>query len=393
VEEAKNNDFFLSYAGIKLRKVRSHVQITVRIFTIFGEQFFMKLTALRFCLGLATIFYAGNALAADPAFKVFGTSVSMDEVAKEKQGDFYEIEKKKYELIESMAYEKFLEKYWEKKASDQKSTVAEARRVYMEKNTKISDSEVKQMVEKYKDNPQFAKFSKDEQQKQVREFLRDRASRNLEMDIIKQGRKSGDLVIAFPEPKEPVFAISLTDADQTRYGPGIDDIKPIVCDKKSCPITIVEYSEFQCPFCSKAMPAVKKILTEYRGKISWTVRDFPLSFHDRARPAAVAAHCAGDQGKYWGMYQAMFDNQTELQDEHLKKYALKLVPNKAKWEECFKNASAKYPIIDANMESGMKVGVTGTPAFFINGRRLSGALPYEEFKRVIDEELSRRKKS
>jgi protein-disulfide isomerase len=353
----------------------------------------MKLTALRVCLGLATILGAGSAIAAEPAFKVYGTSVSMDEVAKEKQGDFYEIEKKKYELIESMAYEKFMEKFWEKKAADQKTTVAEARRVYMEKNAKVSDSEVKQMVEKYKDNPQFAKFNKDEQQKQVREFLRDRSSRNVEMDIIKQGRKSGDLAISFPEPKEPVFAIVLNDADQTRYGPGADDIKPIVCDKMSCPITIVEYSEFQCPFCSKAMPAVKRILTEYRGKISWTVRDFPLSFHDRARPAAVAAHCAGDQGKYWGMYQAMFDNQTELQDEHLKKYALKLVANKGKWEDCFKNASAKNPVIDANMESGMKVGVTGTPAFFINGRRLSGALPYEEFKRVIDEELTRRKKS
>jgi protein-disulfide isomerase len=93
------------------------------------------------------------------------------------------------------------------------------------------------------------------------------------------------------------------------------------------------------------------------------------------------------------MYQAIFDNQTELQDEQLKKYAFKVVPDKAKWEECFKNPSAKNPIIDANTESGMKVGVTGTPAFFINGRRLSGALPYEEFKRVIDEELARRKKS
>lgn len=353
----------------------------------------MKLTALRCLVGLTAIVFTGLAQAAEPAFKVFGTTVTMDEVAKEKQGDFYEIDKKKYELIESMAFEKYLEKFWEKKAADQKTTVSEARRVYMEKNAKVSESEVRQMVDKYKDNPQFAKFSKDEQQKQVREFLRDRASRNIEMDIIKQGKKSGDLAISFPEPKEPVFAIVLKDTDQTRYGPGMDDIKPLGCERKACPITIVEYSEFQCPFCSKVMPAIKRILTEYRGKISWTVRDFPLSFHDRARPAAVAAHCAGDQGKYWGMYQAMFDNQTELQDEHLKKYALKLVPNKPKWEECFKNASAKYALIDANMESGMKVGVSGTPAFFINGRRLSGALPYEEFKRVIDDELSRRKKS
>jgi protein-disulfide isomerase len=271
--------------------------------------------------------------------------------------------------------------------------VTDARRAYLEKNAKVSDKEVKEMVDKYKDNPQFAKFSKDEQQKQIRDYLRERESRKIEGDILKAAMKSGDLVINYPQPKEPVFEISLTDTDHTRFGPGVDDTKAMGCDKKSCPITIVEYSEFQCPYCSKAMPAVKRVLTEYRGKVSWTVRDFPLSFHDRARPAAVAAHCAGDQGKFWSLYQAMFDNQTELQDEHLRKYANKVVPDKAKWEECFKNPTAKYSIIDSNMESGMKVGVSGTPAFFINGRRLSGALPFEEFKRVIDEELARRKKS
>jgi protein-disulfide isomerase len=347
----------------------------------------------RFCLGVAAALWAGQTLAADPAFKVYGTNVSMDEVSKEKQGDFYEIERKKFDLVESMAHERYLQKFWERNATASKTSVAEARRAYMEKNAKVSEKEVKDMVEKYKSNPQFAKFSKDEQLKQVRDFMRDRASRTVEMDLIKAAMKSGDLVINYPQPKEPVFELTLTDSDHTRFGPGIDDIKTMGCDKKSCPITIVEYSEFQCPYCSRAVPAIKRVLTEYRGKISWTVRDFPLSFHDRARPAAVAAHCAGDQGKFWGMYQEIFDNQTQLQDEHLKKYAAKHVADKAKWETCFKNPTAKYPLIDANMESGMKVGVTGTPAFFINGRRLSGALPYEEFKRVIDEELARRKRS
>jgi protein-disulfide isomerase len=353
----------------------------------------IKMTTARLCLGVAAALWAGKTLAADPAFRVYGAAVSMDEVAKDKQGDFYEIERKKYDLVESMAHEQYLQKFWEKKATDSKTSVAEARRAYIDKNAKVSEKEVKELVEKYKDNPQFAKFSKDEQQKQVRDYMRDRSSRNIEMDLIKAGIKSGDLVINYPQPKEPVFELSLTDGDHTRFGPGADDTKTMGCDKKSCPITIVEYSEFQCPYCSRAVPAIKRVLTEYRGKISWTVRDFPLSFHDRARPAAVAAHCAGDQGKFWGMYQSIFDNQTDLTDEHLKKYANKIVPDKAKWEECFKNPTAKYPVIDANMESGMKVGVTGTPAFFINGRRLSGALPYEEFKRVIDEELARRKRS
>jgi protein-disulfide isomerase len=338
-------------------------------------------------------FSSSGAWAADPAFKVFGRVVTMDEVAKEKQGDFYEIEQKKYELIEGVAQEAYLNSYWEKRATEAKTSVEAARRAYMEKNVKVSDREVKEMVDKYKDNPQFSRLPKEEQQKQVREYLREMASRNAERNLIKQAKKGGDLVINYPQPKEPVFELSLNDGDHTRFGPGMEDTKAMGCDKKSCPITVIEYSEFQCPYCSRAIPAIKKILAEYRGKISWTVRDFPLSFHDRARPAAVAAHCAGDQGKYWNMYQAIFDNQGELQDDHLKKYAAKVVPNKAKWEECFKNPAAKDPIIQSNMESGMKVGVTGTPAFFVNGRRLSGAVPYEEYKRIIDEELGRRKKS
>jgi len=248
------------------------------------------------------------------------------------------------------------------------------------------------MVEKYKDNAQFKALSKDEQERQVKEFLKDRGARSVESDIIQKAMKSGELVINLPQPKEPVYDIKLSDTDVTRFGPGNDDIKPMGCERKACPITIVEYSEFQCPFCSRVVPTTKRILTEYKGKISWTTRDFPLSFHDRARPAAVAAHCAAEQGKFWHMYSEMFANQSALDDESLKKYAAKSVGDKAKWEECFKNPGPKNQLIDANIESGSKVGVTGTPAFFINGRRISGAQPYEEFKRIIDEELGRSKK-
>jgi protein-disulfide isomerase len=354
---------------------------------ISNAMWYMRLTIASVLAG------ASLGLASEPAFKVFGTVVTMEQVAKEKQGDFFEMDRKKFDIVEGMAQSQFMQKFWEQKATDSKVSVEEARRAYMSKNVKISDKEVKEMSEKHKDNPQFAKFSKDEQQKQVRDYLTDRASRTVEADIIRQGMKSGDLVINFPQPVEPRFTLTLTDTDHTRFGPGADDTKTMGCDRKTCPITVVEYSEFQCPYCSKAMPAVKRVLADYRGKISWTTRDFPLSFHDRARPAAAAAHCAGDQGKFWHLYTSIFDNQGSLKDEDLKKYAYKAVPDKAKWDECFKNQAAKNAIIDASIESGMKVGVTGTPAFFINGRRLSGALPYEEFKRIIDEEIGRGKKS
>jgi protein-disulfide isomerase len=329
----------------------------------------------------------------DAAFKVNGKTVTMGEVEKEQKGEFYEIDKRKYDIIERMAHERYLNDFWAKKATESKTSSDAARKAYIDKNVKVSDSEVNSMVEKYKDNAQFKALSKEDQSKQVRDFLKDRASRQIESDIIAKAVKKGELVISFPAPKEPVFDIKLGDSDVTRFGPSLDDIKPLGCEKKSCPVTIVEYSEFQCPFCSRVMPTTKRILTEYKGKLTWTTRDFPLSFHDRARPAAVAAHCAADQGKYWHLYSELFANQGALDDESLKKYAAKSVPDKGKWEECFKNPGAKYQVIDSNIDSGMKVGVTGTPAFFINGRRISGAQPYEEFKRIIDEELARAKKS
>jgi protein-disulfide isomerase len=130
------------------------------------------------------------------------------------------------------------------------------------------------------------------------------------------------------------------------------------------------------------------LLTDYKGKIRWTVRDFPLDFHARARPAAIAAHCAAKQGKYWHMYRSLFENQTKLSDADFKKYAGGIKGlDMAAWEKCVAAPADVLAIIDANMRTGSQNGVSGTPAFFINGRRLSGALPYEEFKRVIEDEL------
>ena len=154
----------------------------------------------------------------------------------------------------------------------------------------------------------------------------------------------------------------------------------------------MEYSEFQCPFCSKVVPDTKRILAEYKGKIRWIVRDFPLSFHDRAKPAAIAAKCAAEQGKYWNMYSQLFDNQRNLGDSDLKSYADKIGLDKGKYDQCVANPGPMEAKIEKNMQTGMALGVSGTPAFFINGRRLSGAMPYSEFKRIIDDELSGKKK-
>ena len=327
-----------------------------------------------------------------PAFKIAGKVTTLEEVARQDQASFYDLEKKRFELVERVAKDQYLDHFWQQRAKETGKSVAEARKIYEEKNIKVSDRELQETLDKFKDHPSLAKLDKKEQERQVRDYLLERGRRELFDGIVEAGIKKGDLVIAVQQPEEPIYSVPVTADDVMRYGPELSDVKPFGCKGDDCAITIVEYSEFQCPFCSRVQGDMKRILSEFKGKIRWTVRDFPLSFHDRARPAAITAKCAAEQGKYWNMYSTLFDNQRNLADADLKSYADKIGLDKSKYEKCVANPAAVEAKIERNFQSGVALGVSGTPAFFINGRRLSGAMPYSEFKRVIDDELSGKKR-
>lgn len=153
------------------------------------------------------------------------------------------------------------------------------------------------------------------------------------------------------------------------------------------PIEIIQFAEFQCPYCGKVGPTIDRLLEEYPGKLKIVYRDFPLGFHDRAIPAAIAANCAGEQGKYWDMHAVLMDNQTKLSDTDLAGFAQGVGVDMDKWTTCLKDP-AQEAEVKKDMEDASAVGVTGTPAFFINGVLLSGAVPYDQFKSIIDKELA-----
>jgi len=153
------------------------------------------------------------------------------------------------------------------------------------------------------------------------------------------------------------------------------------------PIELIEFSDFQCPYCYRANPTVKQVLTTYGNKIRFVYRNYPLPSHPNARPAAEAAQCANEQGKFWPYHDRLFADQSKLNDDDLKASAAALGMDAAKFNACFDSHKYKT-LVEADMQAGNDAGVNGTPAFFINGRMLSGAQPYEEFKRVIDEELA-----
>jgi len=154
----------------------------------------------------------------------------------------------------------------------------------------------------------------------------------------------------------------------------------------SAPITIVEFSDFQCPFCSRLKPELEQVKAKYGDKVRIVFRQFPLAMHQNAQKAAEAALCANDQGKFWQMHDAMFTDQAGLTPEALKAKAKTIGLNTETFAACL-DADKHTKEIQADMAAGSAAGVQGTPAMFVNGRFINGAVPVDDITKVIDEEL------
>lgn len=159
-------------------------------------------------------------------------------------------------------------------------------------------------------------------------------------------------------------------------------------------VTVVEFSDFQCPYCaSYSTTTYNQIKKEYGDRIRYVFHDYPLSFHQFAQKAAEAASCAGDQGKFWEMHDLLFAKNSEWSagksvEEIFVTYAGQIGVDKAKFKECL--ASGKFTqVVKDDVVLGGAVGVSGTPSFFINGQMLVGAQSFESFKAIIDKELAK----
>lgn len=158
---------------------------------------------------------------------------------------------------------------------------------------------------------------------------------------------------------------------------------------KDAKVKIVEFSDFQCPFCTRAAATVNELKKIYGNKIQVAFKHYPLPMHQQAKPASEASMCINEQSsdKFWKYHDKLFANADKLGDEDLKKYAKEVGADVKKFEECY--SSKKYAkAVEADMEYGNKLGVRSTPTFFVNGRLVQGAQPIENFREIIDEELS-----
>lgn len=162
-------------------------------------------------------------------------------------------------------------------------------------------------------------------------------------------------------------------------------------------VTLIEFSDFQCPFCRSFWSgALQQIKSEYidTGKVRFVYRDFPLSFHPAAQPAAEAAQCANDQGKFWDMHDKLFQEQEkkgtgtiQFSETDIKRWASQISGlDMNKWNECF-NSNKYQTEVEKDSSDGQAYGVSGTPTIFINGKPVVGAQPFSAFKAEIDQLL------
>jgi protein-disulfide isomerase len=210
----------------------------------------------------------------------------------------------------------------------------------------------------------------------IRRYLQDQQNETARASLIADLRRSGpDVRVLFDAPRHVVEVT----ADDPSIG------------SASAPVTLVEFSDFQCPFCQRVAPTLKQVKEKYGDKVRVVWKDFPLTqIHPQAFKAGEAAHCAADQGKFWEYHDRLFANQQSLQPNDLKKHASDLGLDAAAFATCLDTSKYGERVRDGVAE-GSRLGVNSTPTIYINGRVLSGAQPFETFVTVIDEELSKGK--
>jgi len=209
----------------------------------------------------------------------------------------------------------------------------------------------------------------------LRAELEARARREALEGFLAGLREQAGVAILLAEPDKPRFEVSVRDGEPAR-GPA------------DAPVTIVGYSDFECPYCARGHKTMHELRERYGNKLRLVFRNFPLSFHASARKAAEAALCAHAQGKFWEMHDKLFASNDALAVEQLKGYAGDLGLDRASFDDCL-DGGAKGSEVEEQIAVAEKLGIKGTPAFFVNGIAMMGAMPLEEFVQVIDAELAR----
>lgn len=208
----------------------------------------------------------------------------------------------------------------------------------------------------------------------IRDFLSTQREETARAALVAELRKAGPKTrLALAPPRQTVSLAA--------YNPSRGPV--------SAPVTIVEYSDYQCPFCARVNPTLARVREKYGNQVRIVWKDFPLeNIHPLAAKASEAAHCAGEQGKYWELHDRLFANQKALGTDALKQHAAAAGLEPIGFGACLDSGRHASRVSDGVAE-GKALGIDSTPTLFINGRRVTGAQPWEVFENIVEDELAR----
>lgn len=305
--------------------------------------------------------------------KIGDVEVTEEEMLKSIEGQVYDAEVKLHELkmgrIRALVLKTLMDADPKKKGLSNDEFLEK----YIASTVKVTDKDINAFIEERK----IPKENINDQIKEkVRQFLEVEKKKEAIENWIGQKTKKNPIEVYIQEPKRPVYEVELGNAPFT----GGADAK----------VTIVEFSDFQCPFCAKGAELMDQVKKKYGNKVKIAFKNYPLPFHTHAKDAAHASLCAHEQKAeaFWKMHDAMFGDQTKLSREDLKASAKKIGINAEDFDKCM--ASNKFmAAIEADVEQGKELGVQSTPTFFVNGQLVQGAYPIEVFSEIIDKELAK----
>jgi protein-disulfide isomerase len=301
---------------------------------------------------------------------VNGKEITEQELLERVRGEILKLEAQMYQARRNGA-EELINEYLVEQAARARGLTGE-QLVQQEVDAKLGEVTDKEVDDFYAANQGRIRKPLDEVRPQVRNYLQQNKQNEARRIYLKGLRDKAQVKVYLTPPIVDVSA-----ADAPFKGP------------RDAPITIVEFSDFQCTECKSVLNVLNQVVERYPDKVKLAFRDFPIAnIHPHAEKAAEAAHCAADQGKFWEFHDLLFDKQDTIPTTDVADYAKALGLEIPTFQACVDGRKYQEKV-ERNYAAGVKAGVSGTPAFFINGRLLSGAQPFEAFKMVIDEELER----
>jgi len=306
---------------------------------------------------------------------VKGQPITATELEMPLASDLHQLEMqiyaKKKDRLDRIITERLLEEESQRRGLSIQQLVSEA---VPPQQVSVTEEEVEQYRQANQDKWPAWRGSEEELKARIRAHLKNEKYKQEVVDFSKSLAGPGDIIVYLEEPQMPLVQVD-TENDPA-LGPA------------DAPVTIIEFSDYLCPACRKAHEVTGKIKEIYKDRIRWVFKDFPLRMHKWADKAAEAAHCAGEQGKFWEYQDILFGSQEELNPSRLKQYAKEMDLQTRQFDECLDSGRYKSTVED-DVEAARKGGINSTPTFVINGVPSPGALSLENFQKLIDAALQK----